>query len=114
MLYWLRSVDVRIVIFDQVHRILRGESREIREDLQDILEKLELGLPIGLSFLKSLTNIHPQLFEIRLKDQRGQFRVVYYVKKKDALYLLHAFRKKTQKLPEKEKKVILQRLKRVL
>ena len=104
---------MRIEIIDKVAKILRSETREIREDLQDILEKLELGLTLGLPHVRPLTSIHSNLFEIRVKDKKGQFRVIYFVKKKDAIYILHAFRKKTQKLPEKEKKLILKRLKEI-
>jgi phage-related protein len=104
---------MKIEIVDQVIKILRNETRDIREDLQDILEKLELGLTLGLPHVRPLTGIHSNLFEIRVKDKKGQFRVIYFVKKKDAIYILHAFRKKTQKLPEKEKKLILKRLKEI-
>ena len=104
---------MRIEINDKVEKVLRSETREIREDLQDILEKLELGLTLGFPHVRPLTSIYPNLFEIRVKDKKGQFRVIYFVKKKDAIYILHAFRKKTQKLPEKEKKLILKRLKEI-
>jgi phage-related protein len=63
--------------------------------------------------VKPLTSIHSNLYEIRIKDKKGQFRVIYFVKKKDAIYILHAFRKKTQQLPQKEKKVILTRIKEI-
>lgn len=104
---------MRIEIFDKVSKTLSKETREIREDLQDILEKLELGLSLGPPHIKPLTNIHSNLFEIRVKDKKGQFRVIYFIKKKDAIYILHAFRKKTQKLPDRDKKLILQRIKEI-
>ncbi len=104
---------MRIEILTQVEKILEKETREVRLALQDVLEKLELGLTLGLPHVRPLPNIHSNLFEIRVKDKKGQFRVVYFVKKRDAIYLLHAFRKTTQKLPLKEKKVILMRLKGV-
>ena len=34
--------------------------------------------------------------EIRIKDQAGAFRVIYVATFADAVYLLHAFQKKTQ------------------
>ena len=39
--------------------------------------------------------------ELRLKDKSGQYRVVYIVKVKDAIYLVHAFKKKTQATAKK-------------
>lgn len=35
--------------------------------------------------------------EIRVRDVSGAFRVIYVAKFSDAVYVLHAFRKKTQK-----------------
>ena len=35
--------------------------------------------------------------EIRIRDEAGAFRVLYIAKIEDAVYVLHAFQKKTQK-----------------
>ena len=35
--------------------------------------------------------------EIRVRDGRGAFRVIYVAKLADAIYVLHCFQKKTQK-----------------
>ena len=35
--------------------------------------------------------------EIRIKDEAGIYRVIYVAKFEDAVYVLHAFEKKTQK-----------------
>lgn len=104
---------MEVKIFDQVAKVLEKETYDIRIDLRDMFEKLKQGISLGPPSIKPLTNIHPNLFEIRVKDKKGQFRVIYFVKKKDAIYVLHAFRKKTQQLPQKEKKVILSRLKEI-
>jgi phage-related protein len=104
---------MEIKYFDQVAKALGKETKEIRKDISDILGKLELGLSLGLPHVRPLPSVSSGLFEIRVKDKQGQFRVIYFVKKGDAIYLLHAFRKKTQKLPQKEIKVILNRLKEI-
>ena len=66
-----------------------------------------------IPYTKPLPSIHANLYEIRVKDKKGAFRVVYYIKKRDAIYVVHAFRKKTQKMAAKEKKIILKRLKEI-
>ena len=38
--------------------------------------------------------------EIRVKGEAGAFRVFYLVESGDAVYVLHAFQKKTQKTPK--------------
>jgi phage-related protein len=35
--------------------------------------------------------------EIRIRDERGIYRVLYVAKFRDAIYVLHCFQKKTQK-----------------
>lgn len=35
--------------------------------------------------------------EIRVRDESGAFRVIYVARFDDAIYVLHAFRKKSQK-----------------
>jgi phage-related protein len=35
--------------------------------------------------------------EIRVRDQAGAFRVIYVTKFEDAVYVLHAFQKKSRK-----------------
>lgn len=101
-------------VFPQVEKILRKESNEIKEDVQDILEKILLGLPIGMPHVKQITGMGHGLYEIRVKDRAGQFRVIYLKEYRGALYLLHAFRKKTRKIPDKEKRIIIKRIAEVL
>ena len=52
------------------------------------------------------------IFELRFKDRTGIYRVIYYIKKGDAIFLIHGFKKKTQKTPQKNIDVSLQRIKR--
>jgi phage-related protein len=104
---------MEVRVFPQVEKVLSKESKEIRQDLQDVLEKIELNFKLGMPHIKSLASIFPGLSEIRIKDRSGPFRVIYILKRKEVIYLIHAFRKKTQKLPEKEKQIILKRLKEI-
>ncbi len=34
--------------------------------------------------------------EIRVRDESGAYRVIYVARRRDAVYVLHAFQKKTQ------------------
>ena len=44
-----------------------------------------------------MPSIGPGVREIRLRDVRGAFRVVYVATFAEAIYVLHAFHKKTQR-----------------
>ncbi len=49
------------------------------------------------SDFKPMQSVGAGAFEIRVRDASGAFRVIYVAKFVDAVYVLHAFRKKTQK-----------------
>ena len=44
-----------------------------------------------------MTTIGPGAREIRVRDTAGAYRVVYVASFADAVYVLHAFQKKTQR-----------------
>ena len=46
---------------------------------------------------KPLPGVGAGAFEIRIRDEAGAFRVLYVAKFADAVYVLHAFQKKTRK-----------------
>jgi phage-related protein len=47
--------------------------------------------------------------EIRIRDAAGAFRVLYVAKFDDAVYVLHCFRKKTQKTSKADLNLATQR-----
>jgi phage-related protein len=48
------------------------------------------------SDFKPMSDIGAGAYEIRVRDEVGAFRVIYVAKFDDAVYVLHAFQKKTQ------------------
>ena len=79
-----------------------GRSLEIIRDFPDAakreagyqLDRVQHGLdPIDW---KPMSSIGPGVREIRIKHE-GQYRVIYIAKFEEAIYVLHAFQKKTQK-----------------
>jgi phage-related protein len=46
---------------------------------------------------KPIPSVGSGAYEIRVRDVAGAFRAVYVTKFSDAIYVLHAFQKKTQK-----------------
>ena len=46
---------------------------------------------------KPMSVVGPGAREIRVRDEAGAFRVIYVARFEDAVYVLHAFQKKTQK-----------------
>ena len=54
------------------------------------------------------------MHELRLKDRSGQYRVVYALVRRDAVHVLHAFKKTTRATPAKNLGLAKARLKEVM
>jgi len=58
---------------------------------------------------KPLPSVGSGAYEIRIRDAAGAFRVVYVAKFEEAVYVLHAFQKKTRKTSQADIKMAVQR-----
>lgn len=62
---------------------------------------------------KPMSSIGVGVQEIRVKDCAGIYRVIYLAKLKDVVYVLHAFKKKTQKTSSRDLKLASKRLRSI-
>jgi phage-related protein len=76
------------------------------DDLRDMPAAARRALGIELMTIqyggephdfKPMPTVGAGAYEIRYRDASGAFRVIYVAKFADAVYVLHAFQKKTQK-----------------
>ena len=58
---------------------------------------------------KPMSSVGPGACEIRVRDPSGAYRVIYVAKFADAVYVLHAFQKKTQKTTRADLDLAVQR-----
>jgi len=58
---------------------------------------------------KPMPSVGPGACEIRVRDATGAFRVIYVAKCSDAVYVLHAFQKKTQKTAARDQELARKR-----
>ncbi len=96
----------------QVYKDIQDETKEIQEKLLILFRALEEGANLTMPVSRVMSG-YPGLKELRVRDSRGIVRVFYYVQQKDQVFILHLFRKKTQKTPQHEIETALQRLKRM-
>ena len=96
-----------------VEAFLRECSKEVQGELLDAVLLLEQGKVLSMPLSRNLSNVHPGLHELRFKDRGGQVRFFYFIKKGDAIYMVHAMKKKTQTIPREDIELILRRLKEV-
>lgn len=96
-----------------VEEFIAAQPESIRLELLDAISLLSEGRVLGMPLGRNLSGRIPGLHELRLRDRGGQVRVFYFVNKQDAIYLIHAFRKKTQDIPRHEIDVVKKRLKEI-
>lgn len=73
---------------------IKAFPMEARQAAGYQLHKLQEGMEP--SDWKPMLNIGAGVNEIRIKEEDGQYRVIYVAKFKDAVHVLHAFQKKTR------------------
>ncbi|PKO25963.1 MAG: hypothetical protein CVU35_01585 [Betaproteobacteria bacterium HGW-Betaproteobacteria-8] len=90
-----------------------GTVREFPEDV-----KKDAGYQLGKvqeenmpDDFKSMPSIGSGVYEIRIWDDTGAFRVIYTAKFKDTVFVLHAFQKKTQKTSQRDIEICKNRYK---
>src|SRR5713101_5940870 len=85
---------------------LRGRRdfpQSARQDAGYQLDKVQRGgQPDDF---KPMPSIGKGVEEIRVSDSSGAYRVIYFARRADAVYVLHAFHEKTQAKAKKELKM---------
>jgi phage-related protein len=75
-------------------KCLREFPDDARQDAGRQLDRVQRGMQP--SDFKPMPSIGKGVEEIRIWDESGTFRVIYTARLADAVYVLHAFQKKTQ------------------
>jgi phage-related protein len=75
-------------------KALREFPKDARQDAGYQLDRVQNGR--APDDFKPMPSIGKGVEEIRIRDESGAYRVVYTARLEDAVYVLHAFQKKTQ------------------
>ena len=93
------------------HSVVCGYSKAVRMAIGSELRLLQNGeKPLHARPLKT---VRRGVWELRISEKEGQFRVVYLIKRRDRIYVLHVFQKKTRRTPRKDIDLARQRFKEV-
>jgi phage-related protein len=74
--------------------VLSDFPKGVRQDAGRQLRRVQKGEPPD--DFKPMGTIGRGVEEIRVRDESGRYRVIYTARLSDAVYVLHAFQKKTQ------------------
>ncbi|MCY1559185.1 hypothetical protein D9M68_961960 [compost metagenome] len=88
---------------------IAGFPQEIRERVGYQLDLLMDG--DEPTDWKPMKTVGPGVMEIRVKGKSGAFRVFYVVNRPEAIYVLHAFQKTTEKTEKRDIDLAKDRLK---
>jgi phage-related protein len=100
-----------VFVGDSLKR-LREFPEDARHDAGYQLDKVQRGQTPD--DCKPMPAIGKGVEEIRIWDDSGTYRVIYTARLRDAVYVLHAFQKKTQATSKRDVDVARQRLAQVL
>ena len=104
---------MKVVILDVCQKEMLNFPKEVLGDFADAVTLLREGMILSMPLSRAMPSIGHNVYELRFRDKSGIFRVFYVIKKKDAIYAVHAFQKKTQKTPKKNIELVKKRLRRL-
>lgn len=91
--------------------LLRAFPEGARKEAGVQLHKVQQGLtPMDW---KPMRTVGPGVTEIRVHDEAGAFRVIYIATRDSAIYVLHAFQKKTPRTAKRDLDLAAARLKQI-
>jgi phage-related protein len=96
-----------------VRESLMEFAPEDRKSIGEDIATLEFCWPVGMPKCSPMKGVKG-LYEIRSNISSGRIARVFFVLSGSEMVLLHGFVKKTQKTPEKELKLAVNRMKEVL
>lgn len=93
---------------------VRSLDNETKREIGTLLMLLQNGVKLREPQAKSIKVVHQGAYELRIKDRKGIYRVIYVLALGEKILIPHAFMKKTQKTPLREIEVSRKRLKELL
>jgi len=96
----------------QFEKEIKLFSLSVREDVFLLVQRYLSGERLSKNQFKTFTlNKNEKIQEFKVKDETGSWRVITCTIEKNYLTFIYAFQKKSQKLMEKDKRVIVKRIK---
>ena len=94
-------------------KVLKEWPKSITADFGAALYEMQQGKPSTLS-VRPMTTIGAGVYELKDSDDKTWYRVIYLARVKDKIYILHCFKKSTNKTPIRDLATAEQRMKHVL
>ena len=86
----------------------------IKKEIGLLIQRLQFGQVLKMPFSRSMPSLGNGCYELRVKDENGNFRVFYYLKLKGFIIIFHVFQKKSEKTLKRELEIAKKNLKELL
>lgn len=86
----------------KAREFVRSLDIDTKREIGTLLMMLQQSVVLQAPLSKPMKIIHTDAHELRVKDAKGIYRVIYVLKVKGKILIPHAFTKKMQKTPIKE------------
>ncbi len=104
---------MNIVVLKQAEKELKEGPRELMEDIYSLFDELSQGKSLGMPISRPLPSISKGLHELRLSGKAGEYRIFYFIKIGDAIYIVHASSKKKQSIDKKTTDLLKNRIRSI-
>ena len=101
----------RLVFEGNSLKDLKGFSADAKTDAGHELDRVQQGL--DPSDFKAIPRVGKGAMELRIWDEEGTYRVLYVAKLKDAVHVLHCFKKTTQEISDADIEIAKKRYKAI-
>lgn len=101
----------KVIFHPLAKKQIRSFDEKVRYELGFLIFRLQKGDVLKMPFSRSLSASVLGIYELRVRDRSGQYRVIYFYKNASLILVLHAFMKKTQKTPLEDIELAITRLK---
>lgn len=98
----------------KAREVLSAFPDDIKLELGKAIFDLQKGAKLTMPLSRPMSSVGVGVEELRVKDISGVYRIFYFARLSDAIWIIHAFQKKTQKTPHHEIDIAKKRLKEVL
>jgi len=105
-------VPKEVVWLGDSKKVLADFSEQVRENLGWNLWQLQKGLMPTDS--RPMPSISAGVYELKQADKAGWYRVIYYLRVKGKIIVLHSFTKKSRKTDQRDLEIADQRLRKFL
>ncbi len=82
--------------------------------MRHLIIRLERGHLLSMPLSRPMASIGKGVHELRFRDRSGIYRVIYFIVEDAHIWLIHAFKKKTQATSQHDIEVAKERLKKVI